>query len=99
MWKMLVKPALQSPDKHLFGPAAASIESPEIWIRILLLPILPQRQTNPAVKFVVDNLKTNLLGLLAIIAPQLAVRTAGYSTDLQTYSSNHAMMLLIVLLG
>jgi len=56
MWEVLGEPALQPPDKHLFGPAQQSLE---------VLGYFPcqfshrDKQAQQQV-FVVDNLKTNL---------------------------------------
>ena len=69
-WQILGKPALQPPDKQLFGPAQHR------------LAVLGQFHCHLTHKgndsyqhvFVINRLQSNLLGLPAIIALQLAVR-------------------------
>jgi hypothetical protein len=75
-WQMVGKPALQPPNKQLFGPAQQPLE---------VLGHFPchLKHKERAVQhqvFVVDRLKTNLLGLPAITALQLAVRVDSLQT-------------------
>jgi len=61
---VLGEPTLQSPDKHLFGPAQQPLKV------LGYFPCQFSHRDKQAQQqaFVVGNLKTNLLGLPAIIA-------------------------------
>ena len=70
-WQMLGKPALQTPDKHLFGPA----QQPLAVLGHFSCHLSHKGREVSHQAFVVDHLKTNLLGLPAITALHLAART------------------------
>ena len=70
-WKELGKPALKSPDKHLFGPAQQQLVVKGHFTCHLSHN---DREAQQQI-FMVDNLKTNLLGLPAIVALNLAAKT------------------------
>jgi len=69
-WQVLEEPALQPPNKHLFGPAKQPLKSLGAFTRDLHHKCKHSQQQI----FVVDDLKHNLLGLPAIIALQLVTR-------------------------
>lgn len=76
-WKELGEPALKSPDKHLFGPAQQQlVVKGHFTCHLSHNGREAQQQI-----FVVDNLKTNLLGLPAIIALNLAAKTEAIETS------------------
>ena len=70
-WKVLGEPTLQPSDKHLFGPAQQSLSV----LGKFSCHLSHKRQHSQHSVFVVDRLKSNLLGLPAITALHLAVRT------------------------
>lgn len=70
-WKVLGEPTLQPSDKHLFGPAQQSLSV----LGKFSCHLSHKRQHSQHWVFVVDHLKSNLLGLPAITALHLAVRT------------------------
>ena len=70
-WQMLGKPALQRPNKHLFGPA----QQPLAVLGYFHCHLSHKGREASHQAFVVDHLKTNLLGLPAITALHLAART------------------------
>ena len=70
-WKELGEPALQSADKHLFGPAQQSLSV----LGKFRCPLSYKGQHSQQSVFVVNRLKSNLLGLPAITALHLATRT------------------------
>ena len=81
--KMLGKPSLSTPDKQLFGPAQQPLEVLGHFLGHLSSG---GREANHKV-FVVNNLKTNLLGLPSISALNLAARIAGTSCEPRTEES------------
>ena len=68
---MLGEPTLQKSDKHLFGPAQRRLSV----LGKLSCHLSHKGQHSQHPVFVVDQLKSNLLGLPAITALHLAVRT------------------------
>ena len=77
MWQMLGKPQLQTPKKQLFGPASQPLQVLGHFSGLLSHKDKEARQN----VFVVEGLKTNLLGLPSISALNLAVRVDSTSTD------------------
>ena len=77
MWQMLGKPQLQTPKKQLFGPASEPLQVLGHFSGLLSHKDKEARQN----VFVVEGLKTNLLGLPSISALNLAVRVDSTSTD------------------
>ena len=63
-WKTINEPALDKPNEHLFGPAQQQLK---VMGHFLCHLSFRDRQAQQQV-FVVDNLKTNILGLPAIMA-------------------------------
>ena len=82
-WQMLGKPSLSTPDKQLFGPAQQPLEVLGHFLGHLSSG---GREANHKV-FVVNNLKTNLLGLPSISALNLAARIASTSCEPRTEES------------
>ena len=74
---MLGKPQLQTPKKQLFGPASQPLQVLGHFSGLLSHKDKEARQN----VFVVEGLKTNLLGLPSISALNLAVRVDSTSTD------------------
>ena len=74
---MLGKPQLQTPKKQLFGPASQPLQVLGHSSGLLSHKDKEARQN----VFVVEGLKTNLLGLPSISALNLAVRVDSTSTD------------------
>ena len=70
-WEELGEPALKLSDKHLFGPAQQQLAAQGHFTCLLSHK---DREAQQQI-FVVDNLKTNLLGLPGIMALNLAART------------------------
>lgn len=77
-WKELGEPAVTLSDKHLFGPSQQQLVVKGYFTCQLSHN---DRETQQQI-FVVDNLKTNLLGLPAITALSLAARTDAIKTKL-----------------
>ena len=76
-WQSLGKPELQSPSKLLYGPAKKPLKNTGYFTSNLSHKAkISQQQI-----FVVDDLKTNLLGLPAIIALHLVTRTDAIQTE------------------
>ena len=74
---MLGKPALQPPDKHLFGPA----RQPLAVLGHFLCHLSHNGREARQKVFVVDHLTTNLLGLPAITTLHLVARTDSLQAD------------------
>ena len=70
-WEALGKPILQPPDKHLLGPAQQRLSV----LGLFRCHLTHNGQQSQQSAFVVDHLKSNLLGLPAITDLHLAVRT------------------------
>ena len=76
-WPSLGMPDHQSPNKRLYGPAKKLLKTTGHFTSNLSHKnIISQQQI-----FVVDDLKTNLLGLPAIIALHLVTRTDAIQTE------------------
>ena len=76
-WQSLGKPELQPPSKLLYGPAKKPLKNTGYFTSNLSHKTkISQQQI-----FVVDDLKTNLLGLPAIIALHLVTRTDAIQTE------------------
>ena len=70
-WKVLGEPSLQPTDKQLFGPAQQRLTV----VGHFRCHLSHKGKHSQHQAFVVDHLKTNLLGLPAITALHLAIRT------------------------
>lgn len=76
-WERLGKPTLQPPSKQLFGPAQHPLQVlGQFYCHLTHTGRESQQQV-----FVVKQLQTNLLGLPAINALQLAVRMDSFATS------------------
>ena len=76
-WTVLSEPTLQPPDKHLFGPAQRRLAV----LGKIRCHLTHKGHSSQQSVFVVDGLKSNLLGLPAITALHLAVRTDSVQTQ------------------
>ena len=76
-WRTLGKPPLGAPNKQLFGPARQALE---VMGKFQAYLCYKGREASPQV-FVVNNLKTNLLGLPDITALHLAARMESVNTQ------------------
>ena len=79
-WQMLGKPSLQPPDKQLFGPACQPLEV----LGHFLGHLSYNGKEAQHQVFVVNQLKSNLLGLPSISALNLAVRIDSTSSEAMT---------------
>ena len=75
-WQILGKPKLHTPNKQLYGPDQQPLEV----LGHFLCHLQHKEKAVQHQVFVVDHLKTNLLGLPAITALQLAVRMDSLQT-------------------
>ena len=86
-WRTLGKPPLGAPNKQLYGPAHQALE---VMGKFQAYLCYKGREASPQV-FVVNNLKTNLLGLPEITALHLAARME--SVNIQTTAETTAELI------